>query len=1161
MKVRLVAYRTATTTDTVESTYELDLQEEPNISLNFQFADIREPEKRKASYSQTFKLPFTDNNNDFFQNWYDVNLDTLVYSTKKKFDAILYVGTVPQFEGFIQLKSVYLKKGLYEVVLMSTSADLFTNIGIKKLKDCIGDELDHVYSDFNIKASWVGSVDGFFNVDSTPVSLRDDTVNVQKVMYPFSFTRPKAFYDATNNYLGMSDASTNDDPNNKKVDITQFKPAIQVKELIKKIIAQAGFSYKSNFINGSYFGKLYMTTGGHTEVPNPVERQSAFALDGQMMVGNSVQWGSYTIPNTNNAVQFNPSWSILQANTVTPLTGFTVPSDPGNAWNNTDMTLTKVSSNLNQVTVKFTIRSQNIWAANESIDEGDLDPNQDYPVTIQVRKTTGDIDDPDNLVNEQTVYGFCGNSFTGVRFRLVEFNLDLNNLDVGESCYFRVRPRLFRRASISGVDGNDPGTLILGGSQCWLTNPAITCDASTFYYSGMFGSIEAQWTGYGSNIYDKIIDVSENIDSEITQKDFLKDIIQRFNLVVISDSDDATKLIIEPYNDFAASGDLVHWSDKIDTSKEIIVKDTSSLQKQQIIYKDQDDNDLLNKSILENTPSLSPYGIFRQFQTFNEFASGKLENTSIFAPYVNEKVFTSVDTDEPTLLTNVATQYEWTYKETDTGYEDVLEKTKSKLYFYNGTPTTIKNDQTDTTIYLHKTNDGTGQITPIAFTTYPLCSPFDLTPNADGYSTIQATTRSLYFNANGPVCGILQVFNWSATNNNPDGLFNKYWFPYLNDIYGQEARILECYVNLNETDIFNFSFADEIFIKDSYYRVLDISNYQVGGNASTKVSLLKSNEKYNGACFGCDSVIANINGSNTVFGFYVFAPISNPTQGFTFPDSIYVSPECCECVGGETQFQFTFLQSQNLFPCLANSNSLPARLQNTLNNKKLFSNGTGNSLYSGKIFGKSQPLVVGSNTGKLTQMIMPRQGDNIAIKYKNYSAKQPQIDGESHRIVLIGTTTGNVKGYAYAQGDSSIKQIQMPINANMIIRVKGTATVVGGTSSTFTLGTLEGFAYFTAFIDKGGVVTQLGTAGGTPEFTLKESGLASTCTLSILSNGRNIEFGLQDSQTDTKRVWQITVDVDINNIYNIETSFTETYAMYQNFDYINLQNGEYLLWN
>ena len=68
MKVRLVAFRYATSSSTSDSTYELDLQEEPNISLNYQFADIREPEKRKASYSQTFKLPFTDRNNDFFQH-------------------------------------------------------------------------------------------------------------------------------------------------------------------------------------------------------------------------------------------------------------------------------------------------------------------------------------------------------------------------------------------------------------------------------------------------------------------------------------------------------------------------------------------------------------------------------------------------------------------------------------------------------------------------------------------------------------------------------------------------------------------------------------------------------------------------------------------------------------------------------------------------------------------------------------------------------------------------------------------------------------------------------------------------------------------------------------------------------------------------------------
>ena len=110
-KVRLVAYRKNQTSDQFDSTFELDLQEAPNISLNYQFADIREPEKRKANYSQTFKLPFTKPNNKFFQNWYEVNLATLMFNTRTRFNAVLYVGTVPQFEGVMQLRAVYQKGG------------------------------------------------------------------------------------------------------------------------------------------------------------------------------------------------------------------------------------------------------------------------------------------------------------------------------------------------------------------------------------------------------------------------------------------------------------------------------------------------------------------------------------------------------------------------------------------------------------------------------------------------------------------------------------------------------------------------------------------------------------------------------------------------------------------------------------------------------------------------------------------------------------------------------------------------------------------------------------------------------------------------------------------------------------------------------------------
>ena len=48
-KLRLVAYRPSLTSSTSDTTYDLDLQEHPSVSLNFQFSDIKEPETRKAN--------------------------------------------------------------------------------------------------------------------------------------------------------------------------------------------------------------------------------------------------------------------------------------------------------------------------------------------------------------------------------------------------------------------------------------------------------------------------------------------------------------------------------------------------------------------------------------------------------------------------------------------------------------------------------------------------------------------------------------------------------------------------------------------------------------------------------------------------------------------------------------------------------------------------------------------------------------------------------------------------------------------------------------------------------------------------------------------------------------------------------------------------------
>ena len=242
--------------------FNLDLQDSPNISLNFQFADTKEPEKRKSSYSQTFKLPFTDNNNRFFENWYNVNLQTLNYDTRKTIEAVLFQGATEQFDGLLQLKSVYIKKGLYEVVLISNGINLFNVIGTKIVQEAfysVWEDYQFQYTYENIGYSWDGSTDLFTNTSG--VSFRDTTANVQKVMFPMSINLPGFIYPEP----GVSDAHMrmdagsidaivgNDiDPLPYIVPIYQFKPAIQVKEIFKRIIQTNGFSVNSNFINSDY---------------------------------------------------------------------------------------------------------------------------------------------------------------------------------------------------------------------------------------------------------------------------------------------------------------------------------------------------------------------------------------------------------------------------------------------------------------------------------------------------------------------------------------------------------------------------------------------------------------------------------------------------------------------------------------------------------------------------------------------------------------------------------------------------------------------------------------------------------------------------------------------------------------------------------------------
>ena len=257
MNTRLVVYRKETSGASSVTPFELDLEKAPNVRINYNWLDIKEPDQRKSNFSQTIKIPFTNRNNTFFENWFDVNLDSLVYNTKTKFKAVILVDSIPQLEGYIQLKSIYLNARIYEVVVFGDTANFFADIKGKKLRDAFIDDdvvdrqLDHFNTASNIVNSW-GTAWGSGGL-TTVNGVTDNDVMYPIIDYghtnlPYS---PTMFWNPTTiDSLAVDDTTSWNDGLSEigAVRIADLKPSIRLQRLFHIIIQKAGYYLNSSFL-------------------------------------------------------------------------------------------------------------------------------------------------------------------------------------------------------------------------------------------------------------------------------------------------------------------------------------------------------------------------------------------------------------------------------------------------------------------------------------------------------------------------------------------------------------------------------------------------------------------------------------------------------------------------------------------------------------------------------------------------------------------------------------------------------------------------------------------------------------------------------------------------------------------------------------------------
>lgn len=287
---------------------------------------------------------------------------------------------------------------------------------------------------------------------------------------------------------------------------------------------------------------------------------------------------------------------------------------------------------------------------------------------------------------------------------------------------------------------------------------------------------------------------------DITILDFLRSMQAKFNLVLLPDAIDPFTMRLETWVDFMNSGSSKDWTEYIDNSSDVVIKPTTDIQRKRYEWRYSEGGDILNQAFIVNADRT--FGRFLITDPENDFATGEHVVQTEFVPY-------PVNALGQNNLTN-----QWLIHK---GYDvdgKVIKDAPPRLAYYGGlfpiggVGIALWDDSSSSVV----------QVTsPPHFGNYDVKHP-------------TAADRDLNFGGDVP------LHNLSA--NPVNNLYNTYWRPYVSTLYGQHSRVMEARFKLDAGEVSTFDFNDRIFIKDAFWRVIDIQ-YTPNGDDTARVKLLK----------------------------------------------------------------------------------------------------------------------------------------------------------------------------------------------------------------------------------------------------------------------------------------------------------------------------------
>lgn len=212
----------------VDGGFELDLIDSLPVPISFSISDVKEPQKRKQSFSKEVTLPSTSNNRAFFVGnfGFTSTLNGLSFDATSKVNVTLKKNGIEVLNGLLKLDKVTINNGVISFIcrVLSDSVDIFQLLSTINVAELGWSEHNHTLTRTNVKASWI-----------TPIGTG--------YCYPL--------IERGNGRIGATIWRT-----------TDISPYVFMHEVMLKIFKYLGITWSSAFLDSTLFKSILFGYGG-----------------------------------------------------------------------------------------------------------------------------------------------------------------------------------------------------------------------------------------------------------------------------------------------------------------------------------------------------------------------------------------------------------------------------------------------------------------------------------------------------------------------------------------------------------------------------------------------------------------------------------------------------------------------------------------------------------------------------------------------------------------------------------------------------------------------------------------------------------------------------------------------------------------------------------